>query len=132
MKRIIAATLLAACSDAATPFDTIEPSVPVQLTQPKDLIGGWCNGELCIQVEATPYGAGYVFYTWSSRDCGESGFISLDSARRLQFGAIHPELGCFSRGDTKAGYLGTFTLADDGQLTVRLSVLSEPFVLSAE
>ena len=128
MKRIIAATLLAACSQYADPG----PAIVTQITDPSDLEGTWCNTDLCLEVGTTVFGPGTMIYKWTADGCREEGFMGLDASRRIQLGPLFPERGCYNGIDQSGAYTATAELRRGGMLTVELSVWYLPIELRAE
>lgn len=131
MKRIIAATLLAACSAADT--ETIEPpeATPVQVTNPSELKGDWCGGGTCLEVRSSVFGAEVMVYDLTQPGCWEGGFMGLGLSGQIELTALFRDTGCLSHRSPSHTYSATFVLTGE-HLTVQASVPHEPIVLTAE
>lgn len=125
MKRIIAATLLVACSAA----DTDEVIVPAtQLTQPSQLTGTWSRDGLSLQVTSSSIG---FIYDWRAPSCSEGGFLRRVDGQ-LTFSALFPQRGCWSHVEPSGPYSADVTLSQGGALTLQLSVWGDAIELQAE
>lgn len=129
MKAIIAiGALLIGCGAAEKSIDQ-DVSIPVQ--DPAELVGNWCNDDLCLKVSSTSYGPNWLVYTWKSPECQEGGFIQVDSSGQLLFGAFDfNHTGCFSKL-SEDRYVGAFSMRGN-DLEARLSVTGQTLILKSQ
>lgn len=126
MRAIIVAVLLMGCARAEE-GTSIQKPVPVQ--DPADLVGYWCDADLCLQVNTTSYGPNWLVYSWKSSECQEGGFIEENKSGQLMFSAFDFNMtGCFSKLTTDR-YTATFALVGDDELMAQLSVLDHQLFL---
>lgn len=126
---IIAVLLLSACGAAESGHSEKQVTQGTQLTSPQELTGNWCGDGVCLRVSPYDANADWAIYNWTGADCEEGGFMTLDAAG-LRMGAVFPDRGCFSSLTPSDPYHAVIYVGRDDLLTVQLSVLDSPLLLS--
>lgn len=109
MKHTIAIlAILAGCGSAegATQHPGTEP-----ITYTGELVGNWCEADLCLRIDTTSYGDEWMVYRWKSEACQEGGFAQVEAPGQLSFGAFNYGPGCFG---SNAGPTYEVTFSRDG------------------
>lgn len=97
---------------------------------PVELVGNWCDGQLCLRIDSTSYGSEWLVYSWTSEACQEGGFAQVDASGQILFGALNYGPGCFG-SQASERYSIAFSI-DGAELLARVSTTGQTLRLTAD